>query len=650
MPLASVDVDGMNTTGIIGRLTQRLRTRTTAFLHDLAMIPVAWLAAFYLQLDFQPISGGDLYLVLGGLVLIVPMQALLFWYYGLYRGVWRFASLPDMIRIVKAVGIGTLGLMATVAFVPSMQEVPRAVPVLYGVLLVALVSGPRFLYRWFKDHHFRLEAGPRVLIVGAGRAGEMLVRELLRTHEGNYQPVAFVDDDLRKRGKELHGIRVVGPIARIPALVKELWIDLIMLAVPSASAGQMRRIVEVCERAGVPFRSVPRLEDLITGRGSIQQLREIAIEDLLGRAPVDLDWQGIRRGLAGRVILVTGAGGSIGAELCRQLARFGAKALVLIENSEYNLYRIELELRRDHPGVRLYTHLCDVRDPVAVDRIMSRYRPQVVFHAAAFKHVPMLEGQLREAVSNNVLGTRIVAEAADRCGAHEFVLISTDKAVNPVNVMGATKRAAEIFCQNFDRRSQTRFITVRFGNVLGSAGSVVPLFRQQIESGGPVTVTHPEMMRYFMTISEACQLIMQASVIGTGGEIYVLDMGEPVKIRYLAEQMIRLAGKEPDKDIKIAYTGLRPGEKLYEELFHEKERLTGTGFNKILLSSSRECDWAWLSALLDELAGAARAYDEEHLLRVLCALVPEFEVQTAVPAPAPARVISLDRSRPRPDA
>ncbi len=634
----------------IGKLVRPLRTRTTAFLHDLFMIPVAWLAAFSLQLDFQPIAGGDLAYLLGGLSLVMPLQASLFWYYGLYRGVWRFASLPDMVRIVKAVGLGTLALLAAVAFVPPLQEVPRAVPILYGVLLVALLSGPRFLYRWFKDHHFRLEAGPRVLIVGAGRAGEMLVRELLRTREGNYQPVAFVDDDLRKRGKELHGIRVLGPIHRIPALVQELWIDLIMLAVPSAKAEQMRRIVEVCERAGVPFRSVPRLEDLITGRGTIQQLREIAIEDLLGREPVALDWEAIRRGLAGRVILVTGAGGSIGAELCRQLARHGAHALVLVENSEYNLYRIEMELSRDHPAVKIHAHLCDVRDPVAVDRIMSRHRPQVVFHAAAYKHVPMLEGQLREAVANNVLGTRIVAEAADRCGSHEFVLISTDKAVNPVNVMGATKRAAEIFCQNFDRRSRTRFITVRFGNVLGSAGSVVPLFRRQIEAGGPVTVTHPEILRYFMTISEACQLIMQASVIGSGGEIYVLDMGEPVKIRYLAEQMIRLAGKEPGKDIQILYTGLRPGEKLYEELFHEKERLTGTGFNKILLSSSRECDWSVLGMLLDDLAEAVRAYDEERLLRGLQALVPEFEVQTAVPSPAPARVIALESGRSRSEA
>lgn len=364
------------------------------------------------------------------------------------------------------------------------------------------------------------------------------------------------------------------------------------------------------------------------------------IEDLLGREPINLDWPRIREGLTGRVIMVTGAGGSIGSELCQQIASLEPAALILLENSEYNLYRIELELREHFSELSLHAHLADITDAVACDRLFAKYHPQVVFHAAAYKHVPMLETQVREAVKNNILGTKVLAEAADRYGCSEFVLISTDKAVNPANVMGATKRVAEIYVQNLDAKSETRFITVRFGNVLGSAGSVVPLFEKQISAGGSVTVTHPKMERYFMTVREACQLIMQASVLGEGGEIFVLNMGKPVNISRLAEELIRLSGKVLGRDIKIVYTGLRPGEKLHEELFHERELLMETGHEQIRLARYREVGWDLLTNRLDELDKACAAYDTTRLGELLNWFVPERKRVGSTPE-KPADVVAL---------
>jgi len=385
----------------------------------------------------------------------------------------------------------------------------------------------------------------------------------------------------------------------------------------------MRRLVERVEEAGLPFRTLPPLRELMAEGVRVDQVREVQIEDLLGRDPVRLDWQAIEGGLAGRSILVTGAGGSIGSELCRQLASLPLRALILVENSEYNLFRIERELKERAPHLPLVPLLVDVTEAPVMERVFARHRPQVVFHAAAYKHVPLLERHLREAVRNNILGTRNLALAADHWGVEAFVLISTDKAVNPANVMGATKRVAEIYCQNLDARSLTHFITVRFGNVLGSTGSVVPLFQEQIERGGPVTVTHPDMERYFMTTREACQLIMQAAVLGQGGEIFVLDMGEPVRIQYLAEQMIRLSGKRPGRDIEIEYTGLRPGEKLFEELFHEKEALLPTAHEKILLARHRTVSWKRLNQALDRAERACADYDCSTLKQILAELVPE---------------------------
>ena len=605
------------------RLADRLLNRGMAFLHDLLMIPLAWLGAYILRFNLEAVPDWFWQQALNSLLLVIPVQAAVFWVFGLYRGVWRFASLPDMIRIGKSVLSGLLIITLLLWLTRDFNGIPRSVPVLYGILLMIFLSLPRMVYRFIKDQGARSKSAQRVLVVGAGSAGEMLVRDLLRDPERAYLPLAFVDDDASKRGREIHGVRVMGNCDRLPRIARKLAADLIMLAVPSADKDQMQRMIASVEETGLPFRTVPPMKELMSGNVRVDQLREVMIEDLLGRDPVTLDWQAIKGGLSGRSLLITGAGGSIGSELCRQLAGLSLEKLILVENSEYNLFCIERELGESFPQLAIHSHLADVTEKGVLDRIFSRYRPQVVFHAAAYKHVPLLEEQIREAMRNNLLGTRNVALAADAHGAEEFVLISTDKAVNPANVMGASKRAAEIYCQNLNDRSETSFITVRFGNVLGSTGSVVPLFKEQIEKGGPVSVTHPDMERYFMTTREACQLIMQASVLGEGGEIFVLDMGQPVRIQYLAEQLIRLSGKKPGEDIEIEYIGLRPGEKLYEELFHEQESLQPTAHEKILQARYRPVPWEELTHFMEDAETACNAYDCRQLSDLLTRLVPE---------------------------
>ncbi|MDV3238176.1 MAG: polysaccharide biosynthesis protein [Gammaproteobacteria bacterium] len=608
---------------------RRLRNPLVVFLHDLAMIPLAWFGAYWLRFNLGTIPDYFFQPAVTWLPLVVGVQAAAFWYFQLYRGHWRFASLPDLIRIIKAVVVGAVAVLVIMLVATRLEGIPRSVYPLYAVLLVGLLGFPRMLYRWIKDRRLYIGEGQRVLIVGAGRAGDMLVRDMARDPARALIPVGFVDDKPHKVGMDIQGVRVLGTSGQIPELVERHEIDMIILAIPSAHSADMQRIVGFCEQAGVPFRTVPRFQDLVAGRVAVDSLRDVGIDDLLGREPVTLDWQSIRAELQGKRVLVTGGGGSIGSELCRQVARIGPETLVLFEQSEFSLFEIERELRKAYPQLALEVCLGDVTDAVLVDRVLAQHRPQVIFHAAAYKHVPMLEHQVRQAARNNVLGTRTLALAADRHAVEAFVMISTDKAVNPANVMGASKRVAEIFCQNLDRRSETRFITVRFGNVLGSAGSVVPLFREQIRAGGPVTVTHPEMIRYFMTIPEACQLILQAGAMGKGGEIFVLDMGEPVKITYLAEQMIRLSGREPGRDIEIVFTGLRPGEKLFEELFHEKE-LSGTSHQKILLAQSRPVEWEWLEERMRRLEEGCQAHDEPAIMRLIRELVPEMQAPAAV--------------------
>ena len=613
-------------------ISPKLRLRALVFLHDLIMVVLAWLGAYWLRFNLAmpppPYDTG----ALNALPVVLVIQILVFSQLGLYRGIWRFASVPDLIRIGKSAVVGVAIISVTLYFWNRLQDVPRSVLPLYVMLLGLFLSGPRLIYRMWKDQGVTLAAGQRTLIVGAGRAAELLVRDLLRARHSPFIPVALVDDNPGKKGSEIHGVRVRGQIGQIEAITAKLDIESILIAVPSASDKEMRRIVELCERTGIPFLTLPSVQGMLAGQMS-GNLREVSIEDLLGRTPVRLDRTAVQNHIQGARILVTGGGGSIGSELCKQIARFEPAELIILEQCEFNLYQIEQALRLAYPDLRLTVLLGDVTDPLAVDQALTRARPDLIFHAAAYKHVPLLQTQVRQAVRNNVIGTRIVAEAARAAGVRQFVLISTDKAVRPTNVMGATKRAAEKLVQTLNREDGTRFITVRFGNVLDSAGSVVPLFREQIRAGGPVTVTHPEVTRYFMTIPEACQLIMQAAAVGQGGEIFVLDMGEPIAIRYLAEQMIRLSGKRIGDDIAIAYVGLRPGEKLTEELFLEDERPMPTPHAKLLLAQSVRLDSREVQRHVDALATASLQADEAALLALLRDFVPEYvEASEASPA------------------
>ncbi len=624
-------------------LIAKLHPRVAVVAHDLAMIWLAWYSTNWVRFNLLT-NPPDVPLFGTELLWIVPAQAVILWSSGLYKGLWRFASIPDLLNIIRAAILGALVIGLGLFLINRLQGIPRAVLVLYPAVLSVGLGAPRMLYRYWKDSRLaeiRRVASLRVLILGAGRSGESLTRELRR--EGKYAPVGFLDDNRALRGSRINGVPVLGTLDDLGRVAAESAAEMLLIAMPSASNHQMQRVVEMCENSGLPFRTVPRLHDVMEGRGAVNQLKDVAIEDLLGRDPVELDWSAIAAQLAGRRVLVTGGGGSIGSELCRQVARLDVASLTVLELSEFNLYRVEQDLRREFPDLLIEPVLGDASDAAMVERVLAASRPQVIFHAAAFKHVPMLEAQVREAFRNNVLGTQVLALAADRHKVDSFVMISTDKAVNPANVMGASKRAAEIFCQNLAARSATRFVTVRFGNVLDSAGSVVPLFREQIRGGGPVTVTHPEISRYFMTIPEACQLILQAAALGQGGEIFALDMGEPVRIRYLAEQMIRLAGKVPDRDIEIVYTGLRPGEKLFEELFHEQEDYSNTAHRKIFLATPRSMAWAELEATLRRAAQAVLAFDEPEVLRCLCDLVPEFSRD----GDGDAKVVSLYAPRQR---
>jgi len=599
------------------------RSRWMAFLHDVLWIPLAVVAAFWVRFNLESIPSSNQSAMWSMLAVCLLIQTISFWSFSLYRGIWRFASIPDLLRIMRAVSIGVLLSFAVLFIWLRLEGIPRSVMLLYPMFLLTGLTIPRLLYRWVKDHHmgFARAQGKRTLVIGAGQAGELLLRDLLK--HADYMPVGILDDSKRKQGMEIHGVRVMAQLHELEKYIRILSVDLVILAIPSANHDVLQQLMRICSDSNIACRILPSLSELREEKVSVGALRDIRIEDLLGRDVIELDDSQVSCFLQGQCILVTGAGGSIGSELCRQILAFQPSQLVMLDHGEFNLYSIDQELSPKHDAV--IPLLGDMRDEARMRWVFETWQPDVVFNAAAYKHVPLVEGNPAEGVKTNVLGTCQLADIAVEYACKKFVQVSTDKAVNPANVMGASKRAAEIYCQNLNQRQKnTAFITTRFGNVLGSAGSVVPLFQKQIEQGGPITVTHPDMTRYFMTIPEAVSLILQAGSMGEGGEIFVLDMGSPMKITDLAEQMIHLSGLEVGKDIAIEFTGLRPGEKLYEELFHEKEALIGTKHPKIMLSASREVDWDSLQDSLRRLQQACTAREVEHVKGLLKELVPEF--------------------------
>ncbi|MGH8283359.1 MAG: polysaccharide biosynthesis protein [Gammaproteobacteria bacterium] len=601
-----------------------LDRRFYIFIHDIAWVPVSILFAFWMRLNLHVLDHATLRSVIELAGIAIPVYAVSFWLFGCYRGIWRFASIPDLLRLMKSVVAGAV-VTATLCFILwRLGNTPRSVLILYPILLFGGVTSARLIYRMVRDKTLRLDLdrGPKVLIAGAGKAGEMLVRDLEHTRQ--FTPVAFVDDAPRKQGHDVRNVRVRGTTDDIPRLIGELAIEMVLVTMPSAPSAVMNKIVMQCAQHGVKCRTLPSLAELADGRVEVSRLRAVTVEDLLGRDPVKLDRQTVAAFIKGKRVLVTGGGGSIGSELCRQIGRLDPGMLIVLDCSEYNIYQIERELSSTHPALVFNALLGSVCDEHNVDALFTQYRPQMVFHAAAYKHVPLVEDNVISGILNNVYGTRTVADAAAKHGVETFVLISTDKTVNPTNVMGTTKRVAELYCQGLSQPGGAHFITTRFGNVLASAGSVVPLFERQIADGGPVTVTHPEITRYFMTIPEAASLILQAGAIGKGGEIFVLDMGEPVRIRDLAEKMILLSGLQPERDIRIEYIGLRPGEKLHEELFYAQEELRRTVHPKVLLASCGSVDMEHIRAGLARLVQSVHANDQERALLELKSLVPEF--------------------------
>ncbi len=603
------------------------RRTILAISHDFFAVIAAWLLAYLLRFNFELPSGfaAELYLTL---IWIAPLQLALFWRFGLYRGIWRYASLNDLRRIVLAILFAATVTPFILWMLRSDLIVPRSVLVLNPVLLVLFMGGSRVVYRMWKETRFqgrmKLSSEP-VLVLGAGDAAVLLSKDLAKNPA--WQLVGFLDDNPTKKNCVLNGVKVLGSLDELDLWVGKFAIERVIVAMPSSTHQQRHRVIQLCNDAKVQALTVPSFDDLMSGKVAVSQLRAIELDDLLGRDPVALDEAGLHELLNNKSVLVTGAGGSIGSELCRQIARFCPEKLVLFEQSEFALYTLEQELQQAYPHFNLVCLVGDVRDAARVGEVMQIHQPAVLFHAAAYKHVPMMEQHNAwQAIRNNVLGTWTVAHLAQQHGVARFVMISTDKAVNPTNVMGSSKRLAEMVCQSLQSSGNTRFVIVRFGNVLGSTGSVIPKFRAQIAQGGPITVTHPEITRYFMSIPEAAQLVLQAGLMGEGGEIFVLDMGEPVKIVDLAKELIRLSGFT-EEEIRIEFSGLRPGEKLYEELLADNEHTLPTPHPKLRIAKARQTDAAWLEKLL-AWTDASTMSDAE-VKAALKIWVPEYQPDLA---------------------
>jgi FlaA1/EpsC-like NDP-sugar epimerase len=643
----------------------RVWTRTHRLTLSLAahglLFAVGWFFAFAIAYNFRMPSDHNWIRVffLPLLLPVVLIKVSVFAVMGLHRGWWRYVSLRDVFRIMQGAwwsfffiwglyyllaNAGWLRMLFAAESTPTWLSVllnpfsghdfPDSVFLIDFAGTIALVAGARLSVRLYHEDVRPVAEGalPRLLVIGAGNAGENLVREILRMPTLSYQIVGFLDDDPAKYRAQIHGFEVLGGVDRIKQICEQHDVTEIVIALPSASRAQMRRVVKLCQGTQVKFKTLPAISDLIAGRAQFGQIREVDINDVLGRAPVRLDEDAIAQFIRGRVVMVTGAGGSIGSEMCRQIARIGPRRLVLAEQAEGALFLIDQELKREHGAIAV-PYVVDICDAARVDRILAVERPTAVFHAAAHKHVPMMEYNPGEALKNNIAGTRTIADAAVRHHVEKFVMISTDKAVNPTSIMGCSKRVAEMYIQGLARDCATQFVTVRFGNVLGSSGSVIPIFKEQIARGGPVTVTHPDMVRYFMTIPEAAQLVLQAASMGNGGEIFVLDMGEPVKIVDLARDLITLSGFRPNEDIRIEFSGMRPGEKLYEELAIDGEDVARTAHPKIGIWQNIPVDLAELVRAIDGLLARANELDRNAVRTALKQIVPEFQLDAPAPEP-----------------
>lgn len=600
---------------------------------DAMLINLAAFGSFYLRFEGGiPLDYYQTYYhtAIAGTILYLTV----FYVFGLYNRLWQYASTGELLSVLYAVTVGTGGTVAVVYFYGLSNastlayiRLPHTAAVLLWLAMVFLIGGSRFIWRILQENTFDRHvpgAQKQVLIIGAGDAGVLAARELKNRNFRDGRPVGFIDDSHSKQKLQLLGIPVLGTRKDIARIVKGHSIDEIIIAMPSASGESVREIVQICEKLGVELKIMPGVYDIISGDINVNPIRQVQVEDLLGRDPVSVDLEEVAGYVSGETVFITGAGGSIGSEICRQIARFNPGKLVLLGHGENSIFDIEQELRAEHPGIDYITEIVDIKDREKIDIIFSRYKPGVIFHAAAHKHVPLMERNPEEAMKNNVIGTQNLAEAADQVGVKTFVSISTDKAVNPTSVMGATKRTSEMIIQSLDLRSKTKFVAVRFGNVLGSRGSVIPTFKRQIAQGGPVTVTHPDMVRYFMTIPEAAQLVIQAGAMAQGGEIFILDMGKPVKIVDLAKDLIRLSGFEPDVDIKIKFTGIRPGEKLFEELLTAEEGVTSTKHSRIFVAKPNAINVRLLEELTHKVRERGSYLTRDDVIELLQTVIPTF--------------------------
>lgn len=592
---------------------------------DAIFINTSILIGYILRFDWS-IPGHEIAPYIKTFIPITLIMIITFYAFKLYKSIWRYASVDELLYVIIATTMGSL--FCYVFGVAVKLALPRSVYLMMWAFLIISSGGIRFFRRLISSIEMLprdvIKNSERTLIYGAGDAGSMVVKEMKKHPEGGYIPVGFIDDDKSKIGKYIHGIPIIGTRENLKEIAKDKDIDEILIALPSATKEEKSEILNACSATNVKLKTLPGIYEFIDGDLSVKQIRNVEIEDLLGRDPIELNIDDIAGYLSGKVVMVTGGGGSIGSELCRQIARFNPKLLVILDIYENNAYDLQMELDYRHPELKKEVVIASIRDKKRLEEVFDKYRPDVVFHAAAHKHVPLMEMNPKEAIKNNVVGTLNLVECADKYHTKKLVQISTDKAVNPTNIMGATKRMCEMIIQAIDKVSNTEFVAVRFGNVLGSNGSVIPLFKKQIKNGGPVTVTHPEITRYFMTIPEAAQLVIQAGAMAKGGEIFVLDMGKPVKIVDLARDLIRLSGFDPDKDIKIEFTGLRPGEKLYEELLMNEEGLQKTAHKKIFIGKPGDYDF---NKLKDNIRNLSETLDksDDDVFNKMEELVPTYK-------------------------